>query len=66
MGKRKNIQPSYITDEKGEKKSVVLSISEYNELMEDIEDLAKVAERREEYTISHEELLKQLKEDGLI
>lgn len=66
MAKTNKINPKYITDESGNKKSVVISISEYNELMEDIEDLAKVAERREEYTISHKELLTQLKEDGLI
>lgn len=60
------LKPKYIIDEKGDKKSVVLSVSEYNELLEDIDDLAKVAERREEYTISHEELLKQLNQDGLL
>lgn len=66
MEKLKKIKPKFIIDEKGEKKSVILSVTEYNELLEDIEDLAKVAERREEYTLSHEELVKQLKEDGLI
>jgi hypothetical protein len=34
--------------------------------LEDIEDLATVAERREEPTISHEALLAELKRDGLI
>lgn len=34
--------------------------------MEDIEDLAKVAERREEYTISQKDLVNQLKKDGLL
>ena len=66
MEKIKKIKPKYIIDENGEKKSVVLSISEYKELLEDIDDLAKVAERREEYTLSHEELVKQLKKDGLL
>ena len=66
MGNIKNINPKFILDEKGKKKSVVLSISKYNELLEDIDDLAKVAERREEYTLSHEELVKQLKKDGLL
>ncbi len=62
----KKIRPKYITDEKGKKHSVVLSISDYQELLEDIEDLAAVAERRKETTISHKELLKELKSDGLI
>ncbi|MCD4729778.1 MAG: hypothetical protein K8R74_04195 [Bacteroidales bacterium] len=66
MEKTKKYKPKFIIDENGEKKSVVLSVTEYNELLEDIEDLAKVAERREEYTISHEELVKKLKEDGLL
>ena len=66
MEKTKKYKPKFIIDENGEKKSVVLSISEYNELREDIDDLAKVAERREEYTLSHEELVKQLKKDGLL
>ncbi len=34
--------------------------------MEDIEDLAAVAERREEPVISHEQLLTELKRDGLL
>ncbi|MBF8265211.1 MAG: hypothetical protein HW384_1075, partial [Dehalococcoidia bacterium] len=35
-------------DEKGRKKAVLLPIREYQELMEDLEDLAIIAERREE------------------
>jgi len=35
-------------------------------LIDDIEDLAAIAERRDESTISHKELLKELKKDGLI
>jgi PHD/YefM family antitoxin component YafN of YafNO toxin-antitoxin module len=66
MAKIKEIKPRYITDENGEKKSIILSISDYNELMEDIDDLAKIAERREEYTISHNDLVNQLKKDGLL
>lgn len=66
MVKIKEIKTKYITDEKGKKKSVILSVADYKNLMEDIEDLAKVAERREEYTISHEDLVNQLKKDGLI
>ncbi len=58
--------PEYITDSKGKKKSVVLPINEFEELIEDIEDLAIVAERREEPTISHEDLLERLKKDGLL
>lgn len=61
-----NISPQYITDEKGKKKSVILPISKFHELLEDIEDLATVAERRDEPTMSHEEFLAELRNDGLI
>lgn len=62
----KQLKPQYITDESGEKTAVILSIAEFQELLEDIEDLAAVAERREEPTIPHEELIPELKRDGLI
>jgi len=62
----KDLNPQFITNEAGERISVVLPISKFQELLEDIEDLAVVAERREEPTISHEVLLKELKRDGLI
>ncbi len=60
------LHPQYITDENGERTSVVLTMAEFLALMEDIEDLAVVAERRGETTISHETLLKALGEDGLV
>ena len=40
----------YIVDESGRRVSVVLPVEEYEELMEDIGDLAAVAERRQEET----------------
>ncbi len=66
MGILNELKPEYITDKKGEKKSVLLSVDQFEELLEDIEDLAAIAERREEPTISHETLVKQLKIDGFI
>jgi hypothetical protein len=66
MVELKNLHLQYITDETGEKTSVILPIVEFQELLEDIEDLATVAERREEPTISHEELVAELKRDGLL
>jgi hypothetical protein len=56
----------YITNEAGEKTAVILPIEDFLELLEDIEDLAVVAERREEPTISHENLIAELKRDGLL
>ena len=43
-----------------------LSIKQFEELLEDIEDLAIVAERKEEATISHADLIAELKQDDLI
>ena len=45
---------------------LIVGVFTLEELMEDIEDLAAVAERREEPTVSHEDLLVELKRDGLI
>jgi hypothetical protein len=62
----KDLNPQYITNEAGEKTSVILPINEFQNLHEDIEDLAVVAERWEEPTISHERLISELKNDGLL
>lgn len=62
----KNLHPEYITDDKGNKKSVILPIDDFQDLLEDIEDLAAMAERRNETTVSHEELLRELKKNGII
>ncbi|CAN5775229.1 MAG: hypothetical protein H0T87_07840 [Gammaproteobacteria bacterium] len=59
-----NVQ--FLTNEKGDRVSVVLPVAEYEELLEDLEDLARIAERREEPAMTHEELVARLKADGLI
>ena len=64
-----NIHPKYITNDSGEKLSVVLSIEEFEEfeeILEDYEDLAKVAERKDGKLTSHEDFLEELKQDGII
>jgi hypothetical protein len=62
----RKLMKQYVTNEAGEKTAVIVPIDEFQELMEDIEDLATLAERREEPTISHEQLLVELKQDGHI
>jgi len=57
---------SYIVDEEGQKTAVVLPIEECEELLEDLHDLAIVAERRDESTMTFQELKKRLKKDGLL
>jgi hypothetical protein len=46
----------YLTNENGKKTAVVMPIADYEKLLEDLDDLAVVAERRAEGTIPHEEL----------
>lgn len=43
-----------------------MDIHEYESLMEDIEDLAACAERRNEETIPHDKFLEELREDGIL
>jgi len=59
-------EAQYIVDEKGQKTAVVLPVEEYEELLEDLHDLAVIADRRDEPTVSFEELRKRLKENGLL
>jgi hypothetical protein len=59
-------QLEYVVDEKGRKKKVILPIEVYEELLEDLHDLAVIAERRDEPRISFEELEHRLKDDGLL
>jgi PHD/YefM family antitoxin component YafN of YafNO toxin-antitoxin module len=56
----------YLTDDQGQRTAVVLPISEYEKLMEDLDDLAVVAERRDEPTIGHQEFIADLKRDGIV
>ena len=56
----------YLVDDKGNKKGVLLSIERYEQLTEDLHDLAVVAERRDEEPISFEEMKRRLKQDGLL
>jgi hypothetical protein len=62
----KKLKIEYVTNREGEKTAVIVPIENFDELMEDIEDLAAFAERREEPTISHDQLVAELKQDGLI
>ena len=61
-----NSQEQYIIDGKGQKTAVILPVEEYEELLEDLHDLAVIAERRDEPTVSFEELKKRLQADGLL
>ena len=56
----------YLTDERGDRTAVVLPIGDYEKLIEDLNDLAVVAERRNEPVISHQEFIAELKCDGTL
>jgi PHD/YefM family antitoxin component YafN of YafNO toxin-antitoxin module len=56
----------FLVDEDGRKTAVVLSVSKYRKLLEDLHDLAVVAERREEESISLQEMKRRLKSNGVL
>ena len=60
------LQEQYIVDAKGSKTAVILPLEQYEQLMENLHDLAIVAERREEEPISLKEMKHGLKEDELL
>jgi PHD/YefM family antitoxin component YafN of YafNO toxin-antitoxin module len=59
-------QEQYVVDPNGKKTAVILSLKRYQELMEDLHDLAVVAERRKERPVSLDEMKRRLKKDGLL
>ncbi len=56
----------FLVDARGRKTAVVVPVARYRRMVEDLHDLAAIAERREEPTISHQELVARLKRDGLV
>lgn len=66
MLKLKELNVQYITNKLGERSGVILSIEDFEALLEELEDMAFVIERCHEPTISHETLKAELKQDGLL
>jgi PHD/YefM family antitoxin component YafN of YafNO toxin-antitoxin module len=62
----RDLQAQYVTDESGKKTAVILPIEEFEELLEDLQDLAILAERRDEPTMPHEEVVAKLRRDGYL
>lgn len=60
------VQEQYVVDAKGKRTGVILSLKRYQKLMEDLHDLAVIAERRSEEPISLDEMKRRLKRDGLL
>lgn len=57
---------TYIVDKKGKKTAVILPLEKYEELLEDLEDLAVIASRKTEPTYDWDDLKKKLKRDGIL
>ncbi len=60
------LKEQYVVDTKGKKISVILSVERYERLLEDLHDLAVVAERRGEKAISLDEMKLRLKKNGIL
>jgi PHD/YefM family antitoxin component YafN of YafNO toxin-antitoxin module len=56
----------YVVDAKGNKTGVILSLKRYQQLLEDLHDLAVVAERREERSLSLDEMKQRLQKDRAV
>jgi hypothetical protein len=56
----------FVVDADGKKTAVILPLKQYQKLIEDLHDLARVAERRSEEPISLEEMKRRLEKDGLL
>ena len=60
------LKVQYITDGKGKKSAAVIPIEQFYQLLEDLDDLAVAAERRDEPVVSHQQVIDELKADGLL
>ena len=60
------LKGQYVVDAEGKKTGVLLSFEQFQRLIDDLHDLAVIAERRDEEPISMEEMKRRLEEDGLL
>ena len=61
-----SLRGRYVTDQKGKRTGVVISLKRYSRLMEDLHDLAVVAERRNEKPVTVDDMMKRLQKRGLL
>lgn len=61
-----SLRGRYVTDRTGKRTGVVLSLKRYSGLMEDLHDLAVVAERRDEKPVTAGDMKKRLHKRGLL
>ena len=56
----------YVTNDAGQRSAVIVPLDQFYRLLEDLADLAIVAERREENTVNHNQVKEALRRDGLL
>lgn len=56
----------YVTDEKGQKTAVLIDIDSYEDMIEDIESLALIADSKNQPKISISDVRKNLKKHGIL
>ena len=57
----KTLNEKFIVNKNGKKTEVILDINEYEELLEDLHDLAVIAERKDEELVDHKNVMKNFK-----
>ena len=62
----KPLNPQYVVDGAGKKTAVILPVKQYEQILEDLHDLAVIAERRQEKPTEWEEVKRRLQDDGLL
>ena len=59
-------QAQFVVNAEGKKTGVLLSVKQYEKLLEDLHDLAVIAARRDEEPITLEEMKRRLQQDDLL
>ncbi len=60
------VREQYVVDGRGKRTAVIVPAQQYQKLMEDLHDLAVIAERREEKSLSLEAMKRRLHKDGIL
>lgn len=59
-------EAQFVVNAEGKKTGVLLSVKQYEKLLEDLHDLAVIAARRDEEPITLEEMKRRLQQDDLL
>ncbi len=60
------VQEQFVIDSRGKKTGVIIPLKQYEKLLEDLHDLAVIAERRDEEPVSFGEMQQRLNENGTV